>query len=115
MGAFAYSHETGTYAHEHYPDDVPDDLKHERLDCLMRLQERIAGEQHEAKIGLTFRTLIDREEDGFYVGRTEFDSPEIDPEVLVLKEQKLRIGHFYRVRIESAEAFELYGKALKTA
>jgi ribosomal protein S12 methylthiotransferase len=113
LGAFAYSHETGTYAHEHYRDDIPDDLKHERLDCLMRLQERISGEQQEAKIGRTFQTLIDREEGGFYVGRTEFDSPEVDPEVLVSKEYKLRIGHFYRVRIESAEAFELYGKALK--
>ncbi|MDR2139049.1 MAG: 30S ribosomal protein S12 methylthiotransferase RimO [Tannerella sp.] len=115
MGAFAYSHETGTYAHEHYPDDIPDDLKRERLDCLMRLQERISGEQHEAKIGRTFQTLIDREEDGFYVGRTEFDSPEVDPEVLVFKECKLHVGQFYRVRIESTEAFELYGKALKIA
>ncbi|MDR2765585.1 MAG: 30S ribosomal protein S12 methylthiotransferase RimO [Tannerella sp.] len=115
MGAFAYSHETGTYAQEHYPDDLPDDLKRERLECLMRLQERISGEQQEAKIGWAFQTLIDREEDDFYVGRTEFDSPEIDPEVLVFKENKLRIGHFYRVQIESAEAFELYGKALKIA
>ncbi|MDR1336161.1 MAG: 30S ribosomal protein S12 methylthiotransferase RimO [Tannerella sp.] len=115
LGAFAYSHEAGTYAREHYPDDVPDDLKRERLDCLMRLQERIAGEQHEAKIGRTFQTLIDREEDDFYIGRTEFDSPEIDPEVLVSKERKLRVGHFCTVQIESAEAFELYGKALHSA
>ena len=115
MGAFAYSHETGTYAHEHYPDDIPDEVKRERLDCLMRVQERISREQQEAKTGRTFRTIIDREEDDFYIGRTEFDSPEIDPEILISKEEKLLLGHFYNVKIKSAEAFELYGRIHKVS
>jgi ribosomal protein S12 methylthiotransferase len=115
MGAFAYSHETGTFADRHYADDVPEETKQERLDKLMRIQEQYAREWSSAQTGKVFKTVIDREEDDFYVGRTEFDSPEIDPEILISKEKKLHPGRFYPVVIEAAEAFELYGKIMKTA
>ena len=112
MGAFAYSHEMGTYAYKHYADDVDLDVKQERLDCLMRLQERISAQVNEAKIGQTYRVIIDREEEDFYVGRTEFDSPEVDPEILISKENALAAGKFYLVRVEDAQAFDLYGKVI---
>jgi ribosomal protein S12 methylthiotransferase len=112
MGAFAYSHETGTYAYTHYTDDVPEEVKQERLDRLMHVQENIALELNESKTGKTFKTVIDREENVYYIGRTEFDSPEIDPEILIGKEKKLVPGHFYNVKIETTEAFEMYGKML---
>ena len=112
MGAFAYSHEMGTYAYKHYTDDVDPDVKQERLDCLMRLQERISAQVNEAKIGQTYRVIIDREEEDFYVGRTEFDSPEVDPEILISKENALAAGKFYLVRVEDAQAFDLYGKVI---
>ncbi|MDR0845074.1 MAG: 30S ribosomal protein S12 methylthiotransferase RimO [Tannerella sp.] len=110
MGAFAYSHETGTYAHQHYQDDVPAEIKQERLDCLMHIQERISTELNEAKKGRTFKTIIDREDNDFYIGRTEFDSPEIDSEVLIYKDKKLINGHFYNIKIEETDAFDIYGK-----
>ena len=112
MGAFAYSHEMGTYAYKHYADDVDPDVKQERLDCLMRLQERISAQVNEAKIGQTYRVIIDREEEDFYVGRTEFDSPEVDPEILISKENALAAGKFYLVRVEDAQTFDLYGKVI---
>lgn len=110
MGAFAYSHEEGTYSHQHYVDDVDPDVKQERLDVLMRIQERISTEINTSKIGQTFRVILDREEEDFYVGRTEFDSPEVDPEILIYKERMLEPGQFYQVKIENAQAFDLYGK-----
>lgn len=109
MGAFAYSHEEGTYSYEHYADDVPQEVKEERLDCLMRLQERISEEANVAKIGQEMKVIVDREEEDFYVGRTEFDSPEVDPEMLIGKERQLKAGRFYRVRVDDARAFDLYG------
>jgi len=112
LGAFAYSHETGTYAHTHYKDDVPDEIKQERLDYLMYVQEKISLEQNEQKTGKIFRTIVDREEDGYYIGRTEFDSPEVDHEVLISKEIRLIPGCFYQVKINAAEAFDLFGKAV---
>lgn len=112
LGAFAYSHETGTYAYEHYKDDVDDEIKQMRLDYLMRIQEKIAFETNEAKTGKVFKTIIDREEGAYYIGRTEFDSPEVDPEVLINKNKVLNIGHFYNTEIQSAEAFEIYGNVL---
>ncbi|MDR1332083.1 MAG: 30S ribosomal protein S12 methylthiotransferase RimO [Tannerella sp.] len=112
MGAFAYSHESGTYAFEHYRDDVSEEVKQERLDSLMRVQEKIAWELNEEKTGRVYRTVIDREEHDYFVGRTEFDSPEVDPEVLIAKDKKIGTGEFYDVRIKSAEAFELYGEIL---
>lgn len=112
MGAFAYSNEVGTYAYNHYSDDIPQEVKQERLDVLMRIQERISLAVNTSKIDKTFKVMLDREEDDFYVGRTEYDSPEVDPEVLVTKDRKLDPGHFYQVQIEDAQAFDLYGKVL---
>ena len=112
MGAFAYSHEEGTYSYTHYEDDVDDEVKQERLDYLMRIQERISADINNAKIGQTLKVIIDREEDDFYIGRTEFDSPEVDPEILISKEKELVLGGFYQVRINEAQAFDLYGEAL---
>lgn len=110
MGAFAYSHEIGTYSYRHYKDDVLLELKQERLDYIMRIQENISAELSQNKIGKTFKTIIDREEEDYYIGRTEFDSPEVDPEVLISKDKKLKCGDFYSIKIEDAEAFDLYGK-----
>ncbi len=112
MGAFAYSHEEGTYSYKSYTDDIPADVKQERLEYLMRVQEGISSEINEGKVGKTFKVIVDREDEDFYAGRTEYDSPEVDPEVLVSKEQPLHIGDFYDVKIEGTEAFDLYGKAL---
>ena len=109
MGAFAYSHEVGTYSYKNHQDDVGEEVKQQRLDTLMRLQQKISTEVQKEKVGKIFKVMLDREED-FYIGRTEYDSPEVDPEVLVSKEQKLQPGKFYAARIESSEAFELYGK-----
>lgn len=109
MGAFAYCEEDDTWAALNLPDEVPDEEKQRRLSELMEIQEQIALESNEEKIGKTFRVIIDREEDDFYVGRTEFDSPEVDPEVLVTKDSKLRKGEFYQVEIDSALPFELVG------
>ena len=112
MGAFAYSHEEGTYSYKHYQDDVDDEIKQERLDYLMRIQEIISADINNAKIGQTLKVIIDREEDDFYVGRSEFDSPEVDPEILISKEKKLTLGEFYQVRIDDAQAFDLYGEII---
>lgn len=112
MGAFAYSHEEGTYAYKHYTDDVPEDTKQARLDRLMRLQEKISTELNEAKVGQRFQIVIDREEADFYVGRTQFDSPEVDPEMLIPKARPLRIGHFYEAKVTDAQAFDLYGEII---
>lgn len=113
MGAFPYSNEDGTYAFKTYQDDVPETVKQERMDALMALQERIALESNEAKIGKTLRVIIDREEDDYYIGRTQFDSPEVDPEVLIDKEHDLEIGSFYDINIVSAEPFDLYGRVIR--
>ena len=110
MGAFAYSEEDGTYAAEHYADDVPSDVKQARLSKLMRVQQNISLEHQEGKVGKRYRVIVDRLEGDFYVGRTEFDSPEVDPEVLIRKTDNtdIRIGEFYQVVIDSAEEFDLY-------
>lgn len=110
MGAFAYSHEEGTYAYLHYKDEILPEVKQERLDRLMRVQEGISADLNASKIGQTLRVIVDREEEDFYVGRTEFDSPEVDPEMLITKESRLEIGRFYDVEVTDAQAFELYGK-----
>lgn len=110
MGAFAFSNEEGTYAAEHYKDDIPEEVKQNRLDKLMRIQEQIAGEISESRIGKTLRTIIDREEDDYYVGRTEWDSPEVDCEVLISKQTTLKIGAFYDIKITGSENFDLYGE-----
>lgn len=112
MGAFAYSHEEGTYSYRYYEDTIPDEVKQERLDYLMRIQERIATEINEAKAGQSFKVILDREENDFYVGRTQYDSPEVDPEMLITKDHLLTPGQFYTVKVENAQAFDLYGKVL---
>lgn len=112
MGAFPYSHEDGTYAFDHYEDSIEDDVKQRRMDELMTLQERISAELSHEKVGKTLRVIIDREDAEYYIGRTEFDTPEVDPEVLVRKTQVLTIGNFYDVRITEAQAFDLYGEVI---
>lgn len=110
MGAFAYSEEEGTYSADKYEDDVPEETKQERLDRLMDLQQSISAEVEEAKVGQTLRVVIDRKEGDYYVGRTEYSSPEVDPEVLVpVSDRDVRVGRYYNVKIDSAEAFDLFG------
>ncbi|MBR1935787.1 MAG: 30S ribosomal protein S12 methylthiotransferase RimO [Muribaculaceae bacterium] len=107
MGAFAYSQEEGTYAAKHLADEIPAEVKQERLDRLMELQERISLEIQRQKVGTTQRVIIDRDDDQYYIGRTQYDSPEVDPEVLIKKDRPLEIGHFYDVNITEALPFEL--------
>jgi ribosomal protein S12 methylthiotransferase len=109
MGAFAYSEEDGTYSAEHYEDDVPEDVKQRRLDKLMRVQQNISAEIEAQKVGQTLPVIIDRVEGDYYIGRTEFCSPEVDPEVLIHQDIKLEIGKIYQVRITDSEEFDLYG------
>ena len=114
MGAFAYSEEEGTYAAEQYEDDIDDETKQARLGLLMRVQQRIAEEVSAASIGKTMQVVIDREEGNYYVGRTQYDSPEVDPEVLLLKEENdVELGRYYMVEITAADEFDLYGKVTK--
>lgn len=114
MGAFAYSEEEGTYSAEHYEDNVSEDVKHQRLDKLMRIQQRISSELMEERVGQVLPVIIDRREGDWYIGRTEFSSPEIDPEVLIpAEERQLRRGCFYNVKITGAEEFDLYGSVVK--
>ena len=108
MGAFAYSEEEGTYSAEHYQDDVPEEVKQRRLDKLMRVQQNISAELEAEKVGSTMRIIIDRVEGDWYIGRTEFCSPEVDPEVLIPIDEELTIGEFYEARITDAEEFDLY-------
>lgn len=110
MGAFAYSQEEGTYAAEHFADDIPAEVKQRRLDEIMELQEQISLDVNEEKVGSTMRVIIDSEDEEYYVGRTEFDSPEVDPEVLIAKNQPLKIGEFYDVTITEALPYELIGE-----
>lgn len=113
MGAFAYSEEEGTFAAEHYADDVPEEVKQTRLDELMAIQQEIAEEVSQSFIGRTLRVIIDRQEGEYYIGRTEYDSPEVDPEVLLNKaDGKLKIGQFYEVVITDADEFDLYAKTI---
>lgn len=113
MGAFAYSEEEGTYSADHYEDDVPDDVKQNRLDRLMRLQQNISAEIEADKVGKTMKVIIDRIENDYYIGRTEFCSPEVDPEVLIkIGNKKLEIGNFYQVKIVDSEEFDLYGEVV---
>lgn len=112
MGAFPYSEEDGTYSCKNYEDDIPFEVKQQRVDDLMAVQQRISKKINEDKVGQTLKVIIDREEADYFIGRTEFDSPEVDPEVLVSKKQPLAIGEFYNVNITGAEEFELYGEVV---
>ena len=115
MGAFAYSEEEGTWSAGHYTDDVPADVKRQRLDELMSIQQEISGELNQAKVGKTLKVIIDRKEGEYYIGRTEFDSPEVDPEVLIKVEDghRLRTGAFHFVKITGADDFDLYATIVK--
>jgi len=108
MGAFAYSEEDGTYSARYYQDDVPQGVKQARLDKLMRIQQNISAEIEATKVGQTMRIIIDRQEGDWLVGRSEYCSPEVDPEVLVPASEQLTVGEFYDVRITDAEEFDLY-------
>lgn len=110
MGAFTYSEEDGTYSARHYEDDVPQEVKQKRLDRLMRVQQNISAELEAEKIGQTLKVIIDRKEGDYYIGRTEFCSPEVDPEVLIQTKEALNIGEFYQVKITDSEEFDLYGE-----
>ncbi|MBQ2858079.1 MAG: 30S ribosomal protein S12 methylthiotransferase RimO [Bacteroidaceae bacterium] len=113
MGAFAYSEEEGTYAAETYEDSIPHEVKQARLDELMALQQEISAELSSAKIGQELKVIIDRKEGDYYIGRTQFDSPEVDPEVLIKADGKrLFSGRFYRVRITNADDFDLFGEII---
>lgn len=115
MGAFAYSEEEGTYSANNYQDDIDAETKQRRLNELMQIQQDIATELNQNKIGKCFRVIVDRIEGDFYVARTEFDSPEVDPEVLIKKDsESLMIGNFYNVQIISAEEFDLYAEVVKS-
>ena len=110
MGAFSYSEEDGTYSAEHYEDDVPEEVKDQRLSRLMRVQQNISAEIEAEKVGQKLPVIIDRTEGDYYIGRTEFCSPEVDPEVLIpIKDGNLTIGEIYQVRITDSEEFDLYG------
>ena len=114
MGAFAYSEEEGTYSANNYEDDVPAEVKQRRLDELMILQQEISAEVEAEKVGKILKVIIDRKEGDYYIGRTEFCSPEGDPEVLIKAgEKRLRVGCFYNVKITQSEEFDLYGEVVK--
>lgn len=112
LGVFAYSHEENTHAHT-LADDVPAEVKQERLEAIMELQQGISLEMNQAKVGSTFRVLVDRKESGYFVGRTEFDSPEVDNEVLITSEDYLRVGDFASVTIDGATEFDLMGRVAR--
>lgn len=110
LGVFPYSHEEDTYAYRHYEDDVDPELKQERADALMELQNSISRAHNEAKVGQVLKVIVDREENGYYVGRSEFDSPEVDPEVLISSTRALAPGTFCQVRITGAEDYDLFAE-----
>jgi ribosomal protein S12 methylthiotransferase len=112
MGAFAYSDEEGTYSNLNYSDNVPQEVKQQRVDALMELQASISEEINAQKVGQTLKVIIDREEDDFYIGRTEFDSPDVDGEVLINKNKQLKIGNFYQVKITDSDMYDIYGEIL---
>ncbi len=112
MGAFAFSSEEGTWSGDKYEDDVPSEVKQERLDQLMALQKEISEEVGQEKVGKSLRVIIDREEEDYYIGRTEFDSPEVDPEVFIDKRKALTIGQFYQAMIDEADVYDLYGHVI---
>lgn len=114
MGAFAYSEEEGTFAAKQYDDIIPEDVKADRLDEIMELQEEISDEIQSKKVGNVYKVIIDSVDDMYYSGRTEWDSPEVDPEVLIpVEDGKLEIGNFYQVEITDATPFELFGKVVR--
>ena len=112
MGAFSYCEESDTYAAKNFTDSIPEELKKERLNKLMSIQENISFEINQSKIGHRLNVIIDSEDEEYYIGRTEWDSPEVDPEVLIYKTSKLNVGEFYNVEILDALPFELIAKVV---
>jgi ribosomal protein S12 methylthiotransferase len=114
MGAFTYSEEEGTYSALHYKDDIPENVKQQRLDELMAVQEEISGEIEALHVGKTMKVIVDRKEGSYFIGRTEFSSPDVDPEVLipVSDNPHVRTGRFYQVKITGSEDYDLYGKII---
>lgn len=112
LGVFAYSHEDGTYSYKNYSDDIPEDIKQQRVDKIMSLQEEISQSIAAAKVGSVMKVIIDREDPEFYVARTEFDSPEVDGEVYITKEKPLIVGNFHNVEIIDSDVYDLYAKLL---
>lgn len=111
LGAFTYSHEESTYAHKHYQDDIPEEVKQQRMDEIMSLQQEISTEINQAKVGSTMKVIIDKKDGDYFVGRTEFDSPEVDPEVLIPVDTKgVKVSEFYQAEIVDAAEFDLYGR-----
>lgn len=110
MGAFSYSHEEGTYGYKNYKDEISPEVKLERLNRLMDVQQAIAFEQAERLVGTTQKVIIDGAAEGYYIGRSQYDSPDVDPEVLILSEEELEIGAFYDVKIIEADGFDTIGK-----
>lgn len=112
LGVFAYSNEDDTYAFKHYEDSIPAEIKQERADEIMEIQQQISEELTASRVGETMKVIVDREEDEFFVGRTQFDSPEVDGEVLITKVEGLEIGNFYNVKITSSFMYDLYGEVI---
>lgn len=112
LGAFPYSHEDGTFAYDNYQDEIDDETKQQRMNDLMDIQEQISLELNEAKIGTILPVIIDRLEENYYIARSEFDSPEVDPEILIEKSESLqaKVGEFYNVRIIGAHPFDLFAE-----
>ncbi|WP_282037269.1 30S ribosomal protein S12 methylthiotransferase RimO [Saccharicrinis aurantiacus] len=113
LGVFPYSHEEDTHAYRNYEDDVPQEVKQERADAIMQVQEQISWEINQEKIGKTMQVIVDREEEDYFIGRTEFDSPEVDPEVLIEKDAAIKVGTFIQAEITGAESFDLFAKLSK--
>jgi ribosomal protein S12 methylthiotransferase len=110
LGVFSYSHEEDTYSYLEYEDDVPSDVKESRVSELMEIQQNISAELNETYIGRILKVIIDRREGDFFVGRTEYDSPEVDQEVLIPAEHNLKPGNFYKILITKSGEFDLYGE-----
>ena len=112
LGVFPYSHEEHSYAFDKYDDVIPDDVKEQRVDAVMELQQRISEEINRDKIGKTYRIIMDRAEGEYWVGRTEFDSPEVDTEVLIASSTSIKAGSFYTVKITDANDYDLFGEVI---
>lgn len=111
LGVFPYSHEEDTHAYRNFKDEIPEELKQERANAIMEVQEQISLEINQAKVGQELKVIIDRKEEEYFVGRTEFDSPEVDPEVLIpIGGNDIKVGEFYNIKINGAEAFDLFGE-----
>jgi ribosomal protein S12 methylthiotransferase len=110
LGVFAYSHEEDTFSYLMYKDDIPEEVKQSRVSELMDVQQNISAELNEAYVGRTFKVIIDRKEGEFFIGRTEFDSPEVDQEILITNEYNLKPGNFYNILITKSIEFDLFGE-----